>query len=101
MGLLDFPNPTEWITGVKDDDQKRALINSAASAAYSAWITFMWRSGGSKWAQYFGEGKALQDCATAAYVTLSQLERKGFLTLTVPNDLRANMSNFVTEEHTK
>jgi hypothetical protein len=103
MGLLDFPNPTEWITGVKDDEQKRQLINSAASAMYSAWITFTWKSGSSKVAQWFGEGQALQDSATAMYLSLRELERKQFLTLTVPQDLLSadNLSRFQTEEKIK
>ena len=103
MGLLDFPDPTSWITNVKDDEQKRALINTAASAAYSASITMLWRSGSSKWAQWFGEGQAMQDAATAMYLSLRELEQKKFLTLTVPQDLLSadNLSRFQTEEKTK
>ena len=99
MGLIDFPNVADWITSIKDDDQKRALINSAASAAYSAWITFTWRQGSSKLALWLGEGQALQDSAVAMYLTLRDLERKNLITLTVPQDLLESsvLSKFQTE----
>jgi len=99
MGLLDFPNPVEWITGAKDDSEKRLLINATMSALYSAQITFMWRSGSSKIALWFGEGQALKDAATAMYRTLSVLESKNLITLTVPKDLleASNLSQFQTE----
>lgn len=103
MGLIDFPNPVGWFEGVKDADQKRDIINSVTSAVYSAWIAFTWRSGTSKWAQVIGEGKALQDSATAMYLALHELEKKNFLTLTVPQDLldANNLSRFQTERMTK
>ena len=103
MGLLDFPNPADWITSIKDDEQKRQLINSAASAAYSAWITFTWRSGTSWIAQKLGEGKALQDSAVAMYLSLRELESKNFLVLTVPKDLLDSnlLSQFQSEWRTK
>jgi len=68
------------------------------SMLYSAQITFMWRSGSSKWALWAGEGKALQDAATAMYLSLQSLEAKNFLTLTVPQDMLAadNLSKFET-----
>jgi len=103
MGFLDFPNPADWFTSVKDDDQKRALINAAQSAMYSSWITFMWRSGSSRLAQWFGEGAAMQEAAISAYLTLSNLETKNFLTLTVPQDmLNADLlAKFQTERKVK
>lgn len=103
MGLIDFPNPVGWFEGVKDEDQKRDVINSVMSGVYSSWINFVWRSGESKWAQWFGEGKALQDSATAMYLSLRELEKKNFITLTVPQDLLApnNLSRFQTERTTK
>ena len=69
------------------------------SAAYSAWISAMWRSGSAKWVVITGEGQALKDAATAVYLSLRDLERKGFLTLTVPQDMLAadNLSRFQTE----
>jgi hypothetical protein len=99
MGLLEFPNPVGWYEGAKNAQLQRDEINAFVSMAYSAQISFLWRSGSSKWAQWLGEGKALQDAATAMYLTLSRLESNKFLTLTVPQDLLSadNLSKFQTE----
>jgi hypothetical protein len=45
----------------------------------------------------------MQDAATSMYLTLSDLESKNFLTLTVPKDLieASNVSNFQSEWRTK
>jgi len=45
----------------------------------------------------------MQDAATAMYLTLQKLETKGFLTLTVPQDMLQanNLANFETTEMTK
>lgn len=63
----------------------------------------MWSSGASKWADWSGEGQALKDAATVAYLTLSQLQAKGFLVLTVPQDLLQanNLSRFQIEKVVK
>ena len=97
MGMLDFPDPASWITGIKDDDQKRAIINSVMSAAYSSWIAFLWRAGQRN---FLGFGAAMRDAATSAYLTLHVLEQKKFLALTLPKDLldADNLSRFQTEE---
>jgi len=99
MGLLEFPNPVGWYEGAKNANLQRDEINAFVSMAYSAQISFLWRSGASKWAQWIGEGKALQDAATAMYLTLSQLESARFLTLSVPKDLLEpdNLARFQTE----
>ena len=98
MGLLEFPNPVAWVEGAKTAGLEREEINAFLSMLYSAQISFLWRSGSSKWAQYIGEGKALKDAATAMYLSLEQLEKKGFLMLTVPKDLldADNLSRFET-----
>ena len=98
MGLLEFPNPVSWYEGAKNANLERDELNAFVSMAYSAQISFLWRSGSSKWAQFIGEGKALQDAATAMYLSLEALQKKGFLTLTVPQDLLAaeNLSKFQT-----
>jgi hypothetical protein len=103
MGLIDFPNPADWYNSAKNGGLERDEVNAFVSMAYSAQISFLWRSGSSKWAQWIGEGKALQDTATAIYLTLAGLEKKGFLRLTVPQDLLDpnNLSKFQSEEHTK
>jgi hypothetical protein len=103
MGLIDFPDPVSMFEGAKNAGLEREVINALMSAAYSAWITFVWRSGTSKAALWFGEGQALKDAATTAYLSLSELEKKNFLTLTVPKDLldADNLSRFQTEEKTK
>jgi hypothetical protein len=73
------------------------------SAAYSAWISAMWRSGSAKWVVITGEGQALKDAATAVYLSLRALEKKGFLVLCVPTDMldAANLARFQTESVTK
>jgi hypothetical protein len=103
MGLIDFPDPIGMFEGGKTAGLEREVINSLMSAAYSAWITFMWESGAAKWADWSGEGRALKASATAAYLTLRELEQKKFLTLTVPQDLldADNLSQFQTEEKIK
>jgi hypothetical protein len=103
MGLVDFPNPADWYNTAKNGGMERSEVNAFVSMAYSAQIAFLWRSGSSKWAQWTGEGKALQDMATAIYLTLSSLEAKNFLTLTVPADMLTpdNLSKFQTEKVTK
>lgn len=100
MGLIDFPDPVGMFEGAKNANLERQEINALASMVYSAQITFLWRSGSSKWAQWTGEGKALQDGATAMYLTLTQLETKNFLTLTVPSDLLDpnNLARFQTQQ---
>jgi hypothetical protein len=82
---------------------EREVVNALVSSAYSAWITAIWRSGNAKWVTMTGEGQALKDAATAVYLSLSGLEQKGFLALTVPKDLLDpnNLSRFQTEEKTK
>jgi len=98
MNLVDF-NPVSWYEAGKNSGLERDEINAFVSMFYSAQISFLWRSGSSKWAQWIGEGKALQDAATAMYLSLSALAKKGFLTLTVPQDLLEadNLSKFQTE----
>jgi len=103
MGLIDFPNPVSMFEGAKNANLERELANSLVSAAYSAWISAMWRSGSAKWADWSGEGEALKDAATAVYLSLRELEKKNFLSLTVPKDLLdpSNLSRFQTETQTK
>jgi len=103
MGLLDFPDPSSWYNNVKMGTLERETVNAFVSMAYSAQIAFLWRSGDAKWLDWAGEGKALKDAATAMYLSLSKLEEKNFLTLTVPKDLleAANLSKFQTESKAK
>ncbi len=103
MPLLEFPNPVAWFEGAKNAGLERDEINAFFSMLYSAQIAFLWRSGSSRWAQYLGEGKALQDTATAMYLSLHALEKKNFLTLSVPSDMltEENLSKFTPESKTK
>lgn len=103
MALLEFPNPAEWIQSAKNGTLERETANAFLSMLYSAQISFLWRSGSSKWAQWIGEGKALQDAATAMYLSLESLEKNNFLTLTVPKDLLAadNLARFQTSSVSK
>jgi hypothetical protein len=103
MGLIDFPDPVSMFEGAKNAGLERDAANALVSTAYSAWISAMWRSGSAKWAMFTGEGQALKDAATAMYLSLRVLEKKGFLALTVPKDMLTadNLSKFQTEEQTK
>ena len=100
MGLVDFPDPVGMLEGAANAKLEREVVNALMSAMYSAWISFVWRSGAAKWADWSGEGQALKDAATAMYLSLRTLEQKQFLSLTVPQDLLdpANLSKFQTEE---
>lgn len=99
MALLEFPNPVSWFEGAKNSELKRDEINAFVSMLYSAQISFLWRSGKAKWAIWAGEGQALQDAATVMFLSLEALQKKGFLTLTVPSDMleAANLSKFITQ----
>jgi hypothetical protein len=103
MGLITIPDPVSMFEGAKMAGLEREIVNALVSAAYSAWITAMWRSGSAKWALWAGEGQAMKDAATAMYLSLTSLEAKNFLSLTVPQDLLdpANMSKFQTQFHTQ
>jgi len=70
------------------------------SALYSAQITLLWETGRRK---LWGQGQALQRTATSIYLTLSTLERKGLIVLTIPKDLLDpnNLSLFQTERIVK
>ena len=99
MGLITIPDPVSIYESAKNAGLERQAANSFVSVMYSAWISLMWRSGSSKWAIWTGEGQAMKDAATAAYLTLSNQMTKGFLTLTVPSDMLANenLSKFQSE----
>jgi hypothetical protein len=103
MGLITIPDPVSMFEGAKTAGLEREIVNSLISAAYSAWISFMWRSGSAKWAVWTGEGQGMKDAATAMYLSLRDLEKKNFLCLTVPKDLldADNLAKFQTEEKTK
>jgi hypothetical protein len=102
MGLFSIPSPVDMFESAKNAGLERAEINAFVSAMYSAWISGMWRSGSSKWAIWTGEGQGMKDAATAMYLSLSSLEAKNFLTLTVPEDLLDpnNLAKFETEKKT-
>ncbi len=103
MNLLQFPDIVGMFEGAKNAGLERDEINALISMLYSSWLSFLWRSGKAKWATWAGEGQAMQDAATAAFLTLEALQKKGFLTLAVPIELleAANISKFTTEMKTK
>lgn len=103
MGILDFPNPGDWFNSFKMGDVERKAANAVMSAAYSSYISGLWSEGDSKWFAWSGTGQGLKDAATAAYLSLRELEAKGFLVLTVPLDLikPSNLSRFQTERKDK
>jgi hypothetical protein len=103
MDFLNLPDPVSMLEAAANGKLEREIVNSIASAAYSAWISAMWRSGSAKWALFAGEGQALKDAATAVYLSLRDLEQKNFLVLTVPKDLTDpdNLNRFITQEKKK
>jgi len=103
MGLISIPDPVSIFESAKNSGLERDVINALISTTYSAWITAMWRSGDAKWAQWTGEGQAMKDAAAAVYLSLSSLQKKGFLTLTVPSDLLTadELSKFQTSSISK
>ena len=100
MGLLEFPNPVSWLEGAKNAGLERKELDAFVSSTYSAWLSFLWSLGAKGW---WGAGQAMRDAATASYLTLSLMESKNFLTLTVPKDLLAadNLARFQSEERKK
>jgi hypothetical protein len=103
MGLIDAPDPIAMFEGAKNAGLERDVANAFVSSALSSWICGVWRLGFSRIANWLGIGQALMDSATASYLTLRDLQKKNFLTLTVPSDLldADNLSRFQTEEKTK
>lgn len=103
MALISLPDPVSILEAAATAKLEREVVNSLASSAYSAQISFLWRAGASKLAGALGVGPAMQDAATSQYLSLRELEKKGFLTLTVPKDLldADNLARFQTEYQSK
>lgn len=103
MGMFQIPDPVSMFESAKNAGLERDIANAMVSASVSAAIAGMWRSGSAKWADWTGEGQALKDAATVMYLSLRELEKKGFLCLTIPKDLLDpdNLSRFQTEEKIK
>ncbi len=97
MGLIDFPNPADWIESTKTAGMERDAANTVLSGVYSFWITGMWSLGQRKWLGFVG------DAATAMYLSLADLQKKGLLALTVPTAMLEpkNLSRFTTTVVTK
>lgn len=99
-------NPFDAITAisgiiqqVKNGTLEREIGNALASAAATLTITHLWyQADAMKWWQ--SEGEVFRMDAVALYKTLQALEKKGFLTITVPEPMRADvnrMAQFTTE----
>lgn len=90
------------IESVATGKLEREIGNMLASAAATLCITHLWYQGAAlKWWQ--SEGEAFKMDAVAVYKTLSALEKKGFLTITAPTEMLADvdrMSKFQTERIT-
>jgi hypothetical protein len=99
MGLFTIPDPVGMYESAKNAGLARNEATALVSGILSAAITLAWGSGSAKWALWFGEGQALKDCATVAYLTLHQRMIEGLpLVLTVPHDLldANNLARFQT-----
>ncbi len=96
MGLLEF-NPVDWYESAKNGGLERKAADALVSSVFSAVISGLWSLGQKK---FFG---FLAVSATAMYLTLTRMESKNFLTLTVPKDMLTaeNKSNFIAEEVTR
>lgn len=101
MALLEFPDVVGMFEAAKNAGLEREAANALVSAACSGYLTFLWETGKRKWLG--SEGQALQRTAIATYLTLSQMESKNFLTLTIPKDMLDPdlMSQFQSERMTK
>lgn len=99
MAILEFPDPGAIFNSFKIGGLERDELKAVLSAMYSSYISGLWGEGSGKWAQWTGAGQGMKDAATAAYLTLRELEKKGFLTLTVPQEMlvTSNLSRFQTE----
>jgi hypothetical protein len=97
MALIEFPNPAEWLESARTANLEREAANTVLSGVYSFWVTGMWTLGQRKYCSF------LADAATSMYLSLTVLEKKGLLALTVPTAmlLPANLSRFTTTEKTK
>ena len=97
--MFEIPNPVAMYEAAKNAGLERDVASAFVSTAFSAVITFMWRSGSAKWADFTGEAQALKDAATSMYLSLTSNPHTNFLTLTVPQDLLAasNTSRFQTQ----
>ena len=92
MGFIDFPNPADWFESAKNSGMERDVANTVLSGVYSFWIAGMWSLGQRKYLSF------VADAATAMYLSLSDLQKKGLLALTVPKAMLAanNLSKFET-----
>lgn len=88
-----FPDPLSDALVAKLESH---LANAIASSQLSGWVTFLWTLGKKN---LLGFGPAFQAMATAQLQSLRQLETKGFLVLTVPNEMLApeNLAKYQTE----
>ena len=103
MALISLPDPVSILEAAENAKLEREVVNALVSAEYSALIAFVWRAGSSKLAAALGIGEAMRDAATVRYLSLRELEKKGFLALTVPKDLLGadNLARFQTEYQSK
>ena len=92
MGVIDFPNPVDFFESAKNAGLEREAANTVLSSVYSFWITGMWSLGQKKYFSF------LADAASAMYKSLSTLEKKDLMALTVPTAMLEanNLSKFTT-----
>lgn len=105
--MFDLPglDPVSMFESAKNAGLEREVAEVFVSAVVSATISGLWRNGSAKWAIWTGEGQAMKDAASAAYLTFShnlsskQKTKMDWLVLTVPKDLieANNLADFETE----
>lgn len=100
MSLFSLPDPVSMFESAKNAGLERDVAVMLVSSTLSAAISGAWSSGSAKWIDWIGEGQALKDSATVAYLTLHEMVIEGKrLILTVPKDLLEanNLARFQTE----
>jgi len=90
--MFDLPDPVGMVEAALNGKLEREVVNSLMSAAYSTYITGLWRQGCAKWLG--SEGDVFKDMAVATFLTLEPLQKNNFLVLTVPQDMLADTNRF-------
>ncbi len=78
---------------------ERTVAEALVSVAISDYITGLWAQGTTKLFNWFGEGQAAKDMATACYLSVTRNDQLKWLVLTVPQDLPEanNLARFQTQ----
>jgi hypothetical protein len=89
MGLFSAPNPADWIVSIKDDNLKRAAVETGISIAYSQYITFLYSFGNALQGKRFIGflGGVFINMAASAFKLLQLQNTEKLIYLSVPTAL--------------